>query len=208
MVRDNSTLRIFKTAYDELRSMFNEEDFEFLKGITEDSDKHIYASRGYALAKSKNSTMKFFFPNSHFKIPVLIPDNDDLQKYAELIDAAYEKYDPEMGAEEFAAYVWKWGKNHGYDLSPSGIREIKYEVLNRYYFKSNSGSAAKTEIIEQKQQTNFELIDKLRGKGMTYDDIADSLGSTKGKIYGPYQEWLKQQKLKAKLEQIQQFTMS
>lgn len=194
-VRDNSALRIYKTAYDQLEKEFSIEDWDFLRGITNDSDKHIYASRGYALGKSKTDTMKFYFPLSNYKIPVLLNDyKEEKEKYKKLMAELNEFYNPDIQSKEIQAFIFMWGKHNHINFSAGEMREIELELIYNTLMYG-------TPKNENENKLSLEAIAKLRERGISPNILAEFYEKSQAQLYRDLDSYEKRKDLQISQEE-------
>jgi len=138
LIRDNATIKIYKTAYEALRKEIPKgEDFDFLCEISEESAKHVYRARSFALMSAGTKSMPIYFPyiKDDFKIPWLI---DDGKKNRDLINALYKDlkgiYEDGLKKEIIMSYVDNWMDEHEIDIDPKLIKKIISKVIYNYYY--------------------------------------------------------------------------
>ena len=194
LIRENHTIQIYKTAYNEIKKEFDEEDYEYLEDITEDSNKHIYNARSSALAKTKgNRVLKIHFDRVKYKIPFLIEEKKD-SKNDNLIEKLLEFDLDKINNEILKGFIE--------DYAEKNDVKIKSHAIGRIIRKSKL-IQFKGVFEEEKKNNNdkldLELIARIREKtGASILSLTDFYDKSQAQLYRDLDN-LQAQKKKSKL---------
>jgi len=184
LVRDNATIKIYKTAYTALKKdISNEEDFEFLSEISAESAKHVYKARSFALMVTGDKSMPIYFPyikNDGFKIPWLV---DDGKKNSAILNALFDAilsiYDDKMNHKVLMSYIKHWTKVRKISIDSNLIEDVISDVIYSFHWESEN----EKENNKKNTTVDLETIIKLKEKGVKPYTLAELYEKSRSQLY-------------------------